>query len=175
MSKPLDELYFNWLYSQVGDTRIKNPNRTFWRLLKKLYTKEFVWFVANDDNRIADGRELRYEFVEDEGLTTVDPGWINLGCSMLEMLVGLSRQLAFQDEGEPRIWFWELMQNIGLDNYTDAVIFSDRTVDEILDRIIYRTYDPSGEGGLFPLARPEKDQRTVEIWYQANAYLLETT
>lgn len=175
MEKPLDELYFEWLYSQVGDPRIKNPNRTYWKLLLQLYKKEFIWFVPNDDNRIEDGRDLRFEFVDAAGLQDVDPNWISLGCSMFELLVGLSRRLAFEAEGEPRDWFWHLLGNIGLRYCTDAnfEVFSEEEIDAKLDAVIYRTYYPSGHGGLFPLENTTNDQRKVELWYQLSEYVLE--
>lgn len=174
-SAPLDELYFQWLYSQVGSTRLKNRNRTYWRLLKLLFTKEFVWIVPHDDNRIADGTDLRYEFVDHSRINDVPRDWINLGASFLEVLVGLSRRLSFQDmeEREPREWFWELIDNIGLSKHTDNAEFSDEEVNDILDRVIWRTYYTNGEGGLFPLRHASTDQRHIELWYQMCAYLLE--
>lgn len=175
MSEPLDESYFKWLYSQVGDLEVINPYATHWRLLKILYTREFVWFVPHDDNRIEDGRDLRHEFIDDKRIRNVDPGWINLPCSMLELLIGLSRRLAFEAEGKPYGWFWTMMDNIGLSHYCDRRHFSEDTINEILDRIIFRTYDYSGEGGIFPLKTAERDQRGVELWYQLCAYVLENT
>src|SRR5678815_5821071 len=85
----------------------------------RLYIKEFVWIVPNDDNRVADGRDLRYEFVDQSGLDDVDPGWINLGCSMFELLVGLSRRLSFEADGRVHQWFWRLLNNIGLAGCND--------------------------------------------------------
>lgn len=174
MSKPLDEMYLEWLYCQVGDPAIKDPTRTYWRMAKTLYTKEFVWLIPNDSNRIEDGKDLRYEFVDQSGLNDVDREWIHLGCSMLELFVGLSRRLAFQADGEPRDWFWQLIVNAGLDEYNDTYRGLEKPVSEILDRIIWRTYNSDGHGGLFPLQSPERDQREVELWYQLNAYILET-
>ncbi len=174
MTKPLDELYLFWLYRQVGDPEVKTPTRTYWRLLKTLFKKEFVWLVANDDNRIEDGKDLRYQFIDEEGLVNVDVGWVQLGCSMLELLVGLSRRLAFEADGEPRDWFWHLIENLDL-RYTDAHQFNAREVDDILDRVIWRTYHQDGRGGLFPLQQAREDQRTVELWYQLSAYVLERT
>ena len=172
---PLDELYFQWLYAQVGDPASLNRDRTYWRLLRLLFTKEFVWIVPNDDNRIADGTDLRYEFVDQSRLNDVDRDWINLGCSMLELLIGLSRRLSFQDEKErePRVWFWHLIENLGLQDHNDNAAYSEEGVNEILDRVIWRTYHSNGEGGLFPLEHAERDQRDVEIWYQLCAYILE--
>ena len=173
MDKPIDELYFAWLYSQIGDPEIKNPSRTYWKILKQLFTKEFVWIIPNDDNRIEDGRDLRYEFVDDLFLKSVDRDWMKLGCSMLELLVGLSRRLAFQCEGESRDWFWHLMDNLNLREYNDRGKIDTELIDGILDRVIWRTYEYDGSGGIFPLRHSDKDQRMVEIWYQLNAYIIE--
>lgn len=173
MSKPLDELYFVWLYSQVGDPELKNPSRTYWRMLRQLFTKEFVWFIPNDDNRIEDGKDLRHEFVDQARLRDVDPAWSRLGCSMLELLIGLSRRLSFQAEGESRDWFWHLIENLDLREYNDRKAYSDQDVEVVLDRIIWRTYRSDGHGGLFPLKAAQNDQRTVELWYQLSAYILE--
>ena len=172
MSQPLDELYLTWLYRQIGSIRFKSPARTHWSLARQLYTKEFVWIVPNDDNRVEDGRDLRYEFIAEEGLVDVDPEWMALGCSMLEMLIALSRRFAFEMEGEPRRWFWHMLGNVGL-NLTDDDDIQKEEIDEALDCIIWRTYLPDGTGGLFPLKSPTQDQREVELWYQLSAYILE--
>ena len=176
MNTSLDEQYFTWLYSQVGSVKLRNRNRTYWGLLKQLYEKEFVWLVANDDNRVEDGRDLRVEFLHDDDIGKVEQSWLARGCSMLEMLIGLSRRLAFETDGEARVWFWHLMQTVELDRYNDNNYdyVAAHYVDDILDRIIWRKYAYNGEGGLFPLRNPEEDQRTVELWYQMSSYVIET-
>lgn len=177
MDEPLDESYFKWLYRQVASVRLKNPARTYWTLTRHLFRKEYVWLVPNDDNRVEDGRDLRYEFLE-ENLIDPDPEWLGIGCSMFEMLIGLSRRLAFESEGESREWFWQLLENLKLREYSD-LNYSDRNkrefnkVDDIIDQVIWRTYNPDGVGGLFPLFDPCDDQRDVELWYQMSGYLLE--
>lgn len=173
MNTPLDELYLTWLYSQVCDVELKNPFRTYWNLFRTLYHKEFIWLVPNDDNRAEDGRLLRVEFLDNSGITGEDPNWMELGCSMLEMLIALARRLSFEDDATPSAWFWRLLENLGLEIYNDRVGVPGPLVDEILDRVIMRTYDSDGSGGLFPLKNPSEDQRNVEIWYQLSAYLLE--
>lgn len=172
MKKPLDELYLGWLYQQVANPEIVNPSQTYWNLLQHLLGKEYVWIIPNDDNRVEDGRDLRYEFIEDLGLDNVALDWINLGCSMLEMLIALSRRLSFQDGGEPRDWFWRMIDNLGL-NIVDQQKFPRSRVEEVLDRQIWRTYRSNGAGGLFPLKHPRRDQRDIELWVQLNAFLLE--
>lgn len=172
MNKPLDELYLNWLYSLVAEPELASPTRTYWKLLDILFRKEFVWFVPNDDNRCGDGIDLRYEFIEDLGLQEMDPDWMELGCSMLELIIGLSRRLSFQDEGEPRDWFWILINNLEI-RFNDRRKIPTDYVEEVLDNVIWRTYEPNGKGGLFPLQHADKDQRDIELWYQMSLYLLE--
>lgn len=175
MTELLDELYFEWLYSQVSSLKRKNPSNTYWNLLRVLYKTEFVYLIANDDNRAADGKDLRFEFIEQRGLelNRIDEDWLHLPCSMLEMFIGLSRRMAFEDDGDPANWFWELMQNIGIDRYNDRMHLPQRRVEAALERINFRVYSRNGAGGPFPLKRPREDQRDVEIWYQGCAYLLE--
>lgn len=172
MNQPLDELYLNWLYEKIENPESANPSRTFWNLATCLYTKEYLWLIPNDDNRLEDGRFLRDEFVEDLGLFDMDPDWMNLGCSMLEMLIALSRRLSFVAGGEPRGWFWHLIENLGL-RHSDRMRFPSRKAEEVLDRVIWRTYAPDGSGGLFPLRNARQDQTQVELWSQLNAYVLE--
>ena len=173
MSELLDESYLTWLYSQVASVTTKERTRTYWGLFKQLYTKEFVWFVPNDDNRVEDGRALRNEFLNEKRIAGAPEEWLSLGCSMLELLVGLARRLSFETDREPRVWFWKLLDNIGLGDLTDASVYNEVDVDAILERVIFRTYAPSGDGGLFPLAKPSRDQRKVELWYQLCEYVLE--
>lgn len=173
VEEPLDELYFQWLYRQVGKGGT-NRNRTHWKLLRQLYTKQFVWLVANDDNRIEDGVALRWEFVNYSNLTKADASWMAMDCSVLEMLIALSRKLSFLAEGEPAVWFWFMMANLGLDEYNDSNYDGFiQDIDEALDVFIWRRYHADGRGGLFPLEHAEVDQRHVEIWYQLSQYLYE--
>lgn len=172
MQEPLDELYLKWLYSHIGSVRVRNPTRTYWSLARLLFLKEFVWFIPNDDNRVEDGRSLRRQFLDEEGIYLEDPEWIRMGCSMLEMLIGLARRLEFLTDGPVDKWFWKMLENIGIDKENDR-IFSHEDVEEAIDAVIWRTYDASGQGGLFPLRWPEHDQTEVELWYQLNAFVIE--
>lgn len=171
--QPLDELFFTWLYSQVADAEVTDTRRTYWKLFRQLYTKEFVWIIPNDDNRLEDGKELRREFIHEEGLYNVDPHWIELGCSVLELMVGLSRRLSFEAGGKPHYWFWQLVTNLDLEKYNDRRRLDGNRVDDIIDRVIWRTYDRRGHGGFFPLKSRCRNQRNVELWYQLSAYVLE--
>ena len=172
-----DEKYFEWLYTKIG-TKNKNPARSYWLLAEQLHKKEFLWSVPNDDNRVLDGIELRVEFVDAFGIEEVDQEWMDLGCSMLEMLIALSRRASFESSGEPDEWFWKLLENLELHRVSDDLYQSYQDVaweevNEACDRVIYRTYERNGVGGLFPLRDAMQDQRRVELRYQMAAYLLE--
>lgn len=173
MNAPLDELYLRWLYGQVASVKTRIRARTYWGLFRQLYTTEFVWFVPNDDNRVMDGQLLRHDFLAELEIESVDANWMNLGCSFLEMLIALSRRLAFEGGGEPLEWFWQLLRNIELVDYNDARILPAAEITEKVNRVIWRTYKRNGIGGLFPLRRTRQDQTELEIWYQLNAYLIE--
>lgn len=154
--------YFEWLCKQISVP----AGRTYENLFDHLNSREFVWFVPNDDNRIEDGFELRYEYY----------GRVNRAhaCSVLEVVVALSRRVAFVTSSDEHAWAWTLIENLGLHKMTDPM--SRRKymqTEEIIDNLIWRNYHIDGSGGFFPLAWPEEDQTKVEIWYQMHAYVHE--
>jgi hypothetical protein len=164
MTNLIDD-YFDWLVSQI---HIPNNNQ-YINLFEKMYNLEFIWTVPNDDNRVQDGKDLRNEFLG--GLPRV----LHLeAVSFLEVLVALSRRLAFTASGNPEVWAWKLIKNLRLNKMSDPLTQErSNRVDEILDAVIWRTYSYNGEGGFFPLEQAAQDQTKVEIWYQLNAYVIE--
>lgn len=173
MIEPLDERYLTWLYARIGSLRQANAVYTHWSLLRLLFTREFAWLIPNDVNRVEDGRYIRYEFLEDSGLTPdVDPNWLGLGCSVLEMIVSVSDRLAFEADRDTHYWFWQLMDNLGLTYFNDGT-FDERLVDDIVHAMVFRDFAPDGRGSLFPLQRPAEDQRSIEIWHQLQNYVME--
>ena len=174
-SRNVEWEYLNWLSDKAGISVRSNPYSSYDTLLRQLNTKEFVWSVPNDDNRIENGLYLRTHFLREFGGPEVS-GF----CSLLEILIVLSEKLAFQmseENDEPGYWFHVILDNAGLLEFNDAHYFEDYTtttqVDNILNKIIFRKYEYNGEGGLFPLERPREDQRGVELWYQLSAFVLE--
>lgn len=170
----LDNLYFEWLYKKVGNPREKNPDKSYWSLLWTLYSVQFMWSVPNDDNRLADGIELRYDFLDESG-EDEDANWLALDCSVLEVLVALAHRASYQSDREPDEWFWTMLVNIELRQYNDRLYdeSGEIFVRKKLDALINRRYAPNGDGGLFPLINPPADQRKVELWYQLSSYLME--
>ena len=46
-------------------------------------------------------------------------------------------------------------------------------MDEAVQRVLDRTYDANGNGGLFPTRTVMVDQRGMDIWMQMQAWLNE--
>lgn len=163
-----EDKYFDWLLQKVGaDHHIS--------LCTQLYNTDFNWFVANDDNRVEDGKQLRSEFIDEFKLKTFGHWIISKPCSMFELILGISYRLSYDTEYDIDIWFWEIIQNLNLTQYKDDYYDKSvtRYVDDVLAMVNDRTYKKNGNGGLFPLKHSNEDQRKVEIWYQMSAYLLE--
>ena len=162
---PIDHEYYEWLVSQIN---IPN-DKTYWDLFEQMHNLEFVWTVPNDDNRVRDGYDLRFEFLNNKS------GRLDLvGVTILEVLVILSRRVAFTAGGEPHNWAWRLLKNIRLTRMYDPFTHQkSNRVTDILEALVWRTYRPDGLGGFFPLKEPNEDQTKVEIWYQMNAFVLE--
>lgn len=172
-----EELYLEWLYPLVVTpaARVENSGATYRELVELLYLKEFTWFVPNDDNRIGDAMDVRREFLrENNPRLNMTGEAMEHGCSVLEVIVGLSRRLEFMVGGDAPSWSWQLIANLGLERFRDRLgrRKADQTND-ILDALINRNYSLDGSGGFFPLAYPKEDQRKVEIWYQMAAYVNE--
>jgi hypothetical protein len=190
MINKLNELYLPWLEAQVNYEYRHNCRTSYRQLIWAMREKPFPWTIPNDDNRIEDGLELRYLFLTDENLVKDFQavhfahsdleiqhgvaGFRSQPCSVLEVLIALSKKLAFQAEGEAGWWAWRLICNLDLQMMRDLLTDKRKAiVDEYLERLVWRTYTWDGVGGFFPLQYPKEDQRKVEIWYQMSAYLEE--
>lgn len=170
--------YLRWLCAQIRGDRDGNPNRTYDGLCVIMYETEFIELVPNDGNRIGDGLDLRVEFCQQQGFAKRRIGDFlakegpNPPCSFLEVLIGLSRRLAWNAGGSAEGWAWELMCNLTLHRLGDPVGRTRaRKIHRILEGCIRREYDPDGRGGFFPLEQPLEDQRKVELWYQMAAFI----
>lgn len=168
----LHEAYFHWLVDQVREEGVSHHERTYWDVLRLMHSKEFVWMpeAGNDDNRISDGLDLRIEFFHENGARgtkkTFGP------CSVLEVMIGISRRLAWSAGDGAEGWAWQLLRNLELHKMYDPLSRRKaRRADEILETLIWRNYSPDGVGGFFPLAWPSGDQTRIEIWYQMNEYI----
>lgn len=170
-SPTLHDLYFDYLIPQI---RPEDDGETYIDLLRLMHEKEFVWFVPNDDNRIMDGLDIRTEWILHVLEAVGPPVDLGIPCSFLEVLIGISRRMGFITSEEPSGWAWQLILNLELNRMRDPLSrYKKAKTDEILERVIWRTYERDGAGGFFPLTRPRHDQRKIEIWAQMNAYIIE--
>lgn len=168
----LDSRYLDWLCDQVGAIPDRtNAESSYILLCEQMFQTRFEDWLPNDDNRASDGMALRDEFLDTFKLYS-GSRWISEDCSILEMLIALSRRVADIVNLQPSRCFWLLVTNLELDKYTDAH-YSAGAVEFALKMLNNRTYERDGRGGLFPLDNSNDDQREIEIWYQMSIYILE--
>lgn len=173
-----EDTYFEWLYLKFGV--IRRPERSYLELSKVLHSIPFHWFVFNDGNREADGRQLQKDYALEEAprrpFVVLDEIENNIA-SVLEVLVAFADRCAYASKEKHDLTFWmsEFFRNLGFLTFNDTN-FHDSNRHMVVDRIdkwMARVYKPDGRGGLFPLNDPSEDQRTVELWYQMAAYIQE--
>jgi len=173
MDEPIEEVYFNWLYSKVASITVPStPSLTYLRLFRALYSTEFVWLISGDDNRLEEGLELRSTFLRESRLDQ-DPLWFSEPCSVLETLIAFAQVIEFETELTTKEWFWIMLENLNLAYLSDNQLGVGIVCEEILNTFIWRLYDENGFGGLFPIENPCEDQRNVEIYYQFCVYVVE--
>jgi len=166
--------YFKFLYNII----MTKKRDSYHFLMQQLYQTDFVSIVPNDDNRAQDGIELRNRFLDKGGiLAFID----DRPCSILEMLIGLSFRMEdiLLDEAfamSASECFWLFLKNLDLDYIDDHMFLHHEVeleIEEKLNILNDREYERNGKGGLFPLNKPKRDQRKIEVWYQMSDYLLE--
>lgn len=166
--------YFLWLISLIE----KEDNEHYClEFLWTLFRREFYWSIRNDSNRAEDGKKLREVYFRENNLD--DYGQLDGPCSVLELLIAISYRIDFilmDETNEERIdkWFWEMIKNLNLEQYSDNDIYQKEKMsknNELITRLLDRKYTVMGNGGLFPLKYFKGDQRNIEIWYQMMAYL----
>lgn len=170
--------YFDWLCELI------NLDASMYDILIfELYTVDFEWVIDLDSDREYDGIVLRDEFYD--GSNSVE----NLDekkCSVLEVLIALAKYMNFllddDDRGDrTRIWFWEMIDNLGLRKYTNSYLSKPygrqlkmlNEIRDICNTWMQREFSYSGKGSPFPLEHPQEDQRNLDMIRQLNAYVLE--
>lgn len=173
-SAELKEEYLRWLEPQIRDEQSNNKTRSYWDLVNLMYEMEFVWSIPMDNNRAVDGLDLRTEFAHEIGIRPELMQKHFGPCSFLEVLVGLSRRMAFVAGGDAPGWAWVLLTNLELQSMWDRLSHAKKDKAwAIMNAAIHRQYQPDGTGGFFPLAWPDDDQTRIELWYQLNSYVEE--
>ena len=170
--------YYNWLRDMTQNRYHKGD---YDLLLRQLHSKAFRWHVPNDHNRAHEGRQLRDGFCYEHGYNFNVRAVVldEMEVSMLEVILALAIRCESMMTGVDKNytvsqWFWILLGNVELEKFVSSRyddLGGEAKVDSILNIIIERKYNRFGNGGLFPLKNPKKDQRKVEIWYQMCNYL----
>ena len=113
---------------------------------------------------------MREQFLDVRGEPySAHSDWLNEPVSFLEAMVGFVMDMLKIVGGTPSYWFWHCMDNLQMYDTTDW-----ESVDKVLETFMTRTYSRDGSGGgMFPLYRPKKDQRKVDLWMQFNFYAVE--
>lgn len=167
------DIYYQWLNDLVCSEEADN----YGILLATLNAMPYTYVVECDSNRKWDGLYLRNIFYDDheecEGMLTHD-------CTLFEMLVGLANRMAsdvFADLGKSSSnWFWEFMNNLGADYYTDDILETVEGRDDLLKLLrnfMNRQYKDSKSGNIFVFEKEPKDLKSIELWYQMHFYIEE--
>lgn len=173
----LNDRYLNWMYQLVCDDRY-SKRTSYHQLFAYLHSRPFEFSIGLDSNRAADGEDLRYRFGSEQnyGDHLVARYLDDRPCSVLEMMIALSIRCEEHIMEDSEIgdrtgqWFWNMITSLGLGSMTDSRFDIDY-VGETIDRFLDRDYERNGKGGLFTIEHPNRDMRSVEIWYQMCMYL----
>lgn len=179
MNSSIKNEYDNWLIDLTTDWCSSYGN--YGRLMEFLHSIPFYSTVQVplDENRGADGKDMRLRFVEDTVEYNYNHVYLYLNdyeATMLEVMAALAirceENIMRDDDVGDRCdeWFYGMLCSSGLVACCDEN-FDENEAKEIVDRILERKYSRNGKGGLFTLSNPPKDLRKVEIWYQLLWYL----
>ena len=172
----LPEKYFRWLYDRVVEVYDIESSRSYITVCSIMHEMPFKAIVEFDENRAADGKELRSLFLSSTRGTRVsfedselyDP-------TVFEVLVGLASRGNYMVDIKDHVWFSIFLGNLRLARYSDFYCLTHPTwvIVRNIRKFNDRRYKSDGQGGLFPLKHALIDQRRVELWYQMAAYATE--
>lgn len=157
--------YFHWLLKFIGNGLCRK--NSYFELLEYLFNTEFDWSIPMDENRAADGIDLRHRFVvecdEDQELSYI---YLSGPASILEVLIALSIKMEYVARGSIDLskssqWFWGMIKSL------DILDCYDGNFDE--EKVVYfldRWTDFESEISIFPSGKGE-------IWNQAMNFLSE--
>lgn len=161
--------YFLWLLDRIDALHGRYDN--YVSLMQHLFNREYLYSFMMDENRAKAGENLRERFAMNEGIDIDD---VLVGpCTILEVIEGISEEIAFNTEEPVSRWFWELIKNLDL-LYFDDRHYDESEVDKRLDMWMKREYDSKGRPySLFPLPPyVDRDARNMEMWQQMNTYMV---
>lgn len=167
----MNSYYLDWLIALV-DADSGCAKTSYKCLCGTLHSIPVYSTVEEDVNREQDGRKLREDYFNETG-RSVPPEHL---CTMLEYLIGIAYRMDYimdSDGLESNMtrWFWEIIENAGLDLYVDHRYYETgafEDVREICDIWLERRFKADGRGGFFPCPESGKDYHNecvrVMIW-----------
>ena len=164
--------YFSWLKScvETNSIDISKYNHLLWYL----FNREFTWIIPNDSNRAYDAMELRFQFENGMDCSEIDGRPISVLEVLIRLAVDWEHEITydFRKGDRSSMWFWIMIDNLGLLNYPDNH-FNEDKVEEIIDIWTTRKFSKTGDGSIFPVKNWGSDQRELEIWMQLQNYIME--
>lgn len=165
--------YLNWLIWRCGLEKEKKLSKHFF----ELHNMEFFYTIDRDDNREADGLDLREEYSIPDIYIKYAKEFYERKCSVMEMMVALSIRVddaLIGDPGEehPKEFFLKMLENLGLLGANPQRIASAK-IRQVVKDWLNRRFDSNGDGSPFPVECDGRDQRLLEIWDQVNSYVAE--
>lgn len=175
LSKRYYAEYLEWLIDSIDPYFFGS---SYVLLLRSLTNIDFEYTIDRDANRASDGLAIRNEYITDNGIESM----LDVPCNVLEMLIGLAMRMTDYtqttsedvtiDSPYVKDNFRLLLVNLGL-TYFDDEHYDETPVLDIVYGFMQKHISANGDGGLFPLISPSRDQRDVEIWYQMQEYFME--
>jgi len=166
MENRVVDRYYRWLLNFVCDSE---EQELYSELLDHLFSTTFVPTMELDENRASWGVSLRDEFEDNLGFNRIDIDIAMGPCNVLELMVSLSKQIdnvLYDDAYGERYnkWFWYMVNSLGLNIQNDS--FDEGIFYKIMEKFMYRKFEPDGFGSLFWLPGCNFDCRRVQIWVQ---------
>lgn len=172
--------YFEWILCRVG-TKDRDP-AGYSELLRYLDSVGYIYTIPMDGNRADDGICLRYRYGSENGISpAVISSVLDIrDCSMLEMAAALAIRCEEDVMYDPQIgdrtgiWFWIMIDSLGLGEMTDGH-FNREAADGIILAFLEHRYEPNGQGSLFRITEEgtggSSDLRRMELWNQMGVFL----
>lgn len=173
----MNELWDDYLEYLIWRGNLERFTK-FSRLFEILHNIEFRYVMERDENREADGMNLRDDYTIPDDYSIEQVGtFMDRRVSVLEVLIALAIRvdddyIGDPNEEHPEVFFMEMLENLGLSAFKWKQ-YNENNVRKIVNVWLDREFARNGVGSPFPLYNSRRDQRTLEIWDQMKAYINE--
>ena len=167
--------YFRWLYEYI-----RRDDVSYTSLMTVLFETQFTYTITMDANREGDIIQLKEQYLSEhpDGRYSV-PEY----CSVFELLINLAKTMEYQslidhEVGDIRPYFYQLIDNIGILDFTDEFMDSyygaSIVVRSKIKDVLEHNYNPySGDGSLFPVQNYGPDRTKMQLWDQLASYIVQ--